>query len=475
MSEFYLNSIFLISVSEILGTYLIVVIILYFIPTVIGFNTRSAIGIFLLNLLLGWTFVGWIGALIWALSAGNNKRAERRHNDLLDTLQETSKHDIYKSDIQNSYKPSELKDEGALILKLTQLYDLKEKKVITEEIYESERLKLIAQFPKNETVVSEENKLASKLNIENELKSESVEEIDEYEYSAAYDEIFKKQSFFTSKKIALTLLFTGVITSALIYFIKSKNKNDNSEIELNTNITKKQANEMTLILEENKRIKLSKYPLDDDDGNSNKEVRDASIRCLVDLNGDKKQELVTTYFTGGAHCCYVSDIFIKVDENTYKNIFKYDGEIIIRKNTISLYIYEDLGYFLSCYGCGIDIENFNRLSPEITLSYKNEKFEYAEENDTLYNALEKNMQFLKLRGVPRKIDAYDDEENDDGTRKEYALNIISYFFNSERNIEKTKSIFFKYYESSDKEKIWNAIEEYITLKQEDLNKKIFKK
>jgi hypothetical protein len=41
----------------------------YFLPTIIAVLRRknSAIGIFFLNLFLGWTFIGWIGALIWSL------------------------------------------------------------------------------------------------------------------------------------------------------------------------------------------------------------------------------------------------------------------------------------------------------------------------------------------------------------------------------------------------------------------------
>ena len=43
----------------------------YFLPTIIAVLRRKsgAVGIFFLNLFLGWTFIGWIGALIWALSA----------------------------------------------------------------------------------------------------------------------------------------------------------------------------------------------------------------------------------------------------------------------------------------------------------------------------------------------------------------------------------------------------------------------
>jgi len=44
-------------------------ILLYFLPAFIGRDKRDAAGIFLLNLFLGWTVIGWVIALIWAVSA----------------------------------------------------------------------------------------------------------------------------------------------------------------------------------------------------------------------------------------------------------------------------------------------------------------------------------------------------------------------------------------------------------------------
>lgn len=46
----------------------IILITLYFIPIVVATLTqkRNASAIFLLNLFLGWTFVGWVVALVWA-------------------------------------------------------------------------------------------------------------------------------------------------------------------------------------------------------------------------------------------------------------------------------------------------------------------------------------------------------------------------------------------------------------------------
>jgi hypothetical protein len=42
---------------------------IHFLPTIIAAlrDGRSVVGIFLLNLFLGWTVIGWVIALIWAL------------------------------------------------------------------------------------------------------------------------------------------------------------------------------------------------------------------------------------------------------------------------------------------------------------------------------------------------------------------------------------------------------------------------
>jgi hypothetical protein len=50
-------------------TFLLVAALLYFLPAIIGHNKRDAAGIFLLNLLAGWTGIGWIVALLWACAS----------------------------------------------------------------------------------------------------------------------------------------------------------------------------------------------------------------------------------------------------------------------------------------------------------------------------------------------------------------------------------------------------------------------
>jgi hypothetical protein len=49
--------------------FLFFAVLLYFLPTIIGHGKRDSAGIFLVNLLFGWTGVGWIIALLWACAS----------------------------------------------------------------------------------------------------------------------------------------------------------------------------------------------------------------------------------------------------------------------------------------------------------------------------------------------------------------------------------------------------------------------
>lgn len=62
---------------------LIIGLIFYFVPAIVAFNREhnDAIAVFLLDLFLGWTFVGWVIALVWSV-AGQSPAAEKRKIEL---------------------------------------------------------------------------------------------------------------------------------------------------------------------------------------------------------------------------------------------------------------------------------------------------------------------------------------------------------------------------------------------------------
>lgn len=78
---------------------------LYFLPTIIGWEKNNVIAIFVLNLLLGWTLIGWLIALIWACCKDNEIPQININN------QNQNKEDnIYKK----LGELADLKDRGAI-------------------------------------------------------------------------------------------------------------------------------------------------------------------------------------------------------------------------------------------------------------------------------------------------------------------------------------------------------------------------
>ncbi len=56
---------------------LAVLFIPYFIPSIVAFARKqhNAVPILFLNIFLGWTLIGWVGALIWALTTPQEVRS----------------------------------------------------------------------------------------------------------------------------------------------------------------------------------------------------------------------------------------------------------------------------------------------------------------------------------------------------------------------------------------------------------------
>ena len=54
---------------------IITLLALYFIPSIIAIvkGRRNKMAIFALNILLGWTLIGWVVSLVWSLTHNPNK------------------------------------------------------------------------------------------------------------------------------------------------------------------------------------------------------------------------------------------------------------------------------------------------------------------------------------------------------------------------------------------------------------------
>jgi len=61
------------------GAILVVLTVLYFMPAIIAFHRQhhNRVAIRGLNVLLGWSVLGWVVAFLWALTAGHKKDSQR--------------------------------------------------------------------------------------------------------------------------------------------------------------------------------------------------------------------------------------------------------------------------------------------------------------------------------------------------------------------------------------------------------------
>ena len=60
-------------------------LLVYFLPAIVGFYRKHyrAWAIFALNLLLGWTVVGWIVAMVWAATRASLSPDQRDRQEML--------------------------------------------------------------------------------------------------------------------------------------------------------------------------------------------------------------------------------------------------------------------------------------------------------------------------------------------------------------------------------------------------------
>jgi len=64
--------------SNLISLVAMVTVAIYFVPTIIAATRKhqNSVQIFLLNIFLGWTFLGWVAALIWSTTKVDNPKTE---------------------------------------------------------------------------------------------------------------------------------------------------------------------------------------------------------------------------------------------------------------------------------------------------------------------------------------------------------------------------------------------------------------
>ena len=96
---------------------LIPTLLIYFLPTIVALSRRKTnrTAIFLLNLLLGWTFVGWVVALVMACATNSQQTIIVNNNpNTFSENQVDSSQSSYDGKLDNLQKLKDLLDDGVL-------------------------------------------------------------------------------------------------------------------------------------------------------------------------------------------------------------------------------------------------------------------------------------------------------------------------------------------------------------------------
>ena len=141
---------------ELIQTYLIVSLIVYFFPFLLSLLTGNRIGaVFVMNFFLGWTLIGWIWALVWAVTPESksisNKILMKDYN-AVKIMQAARSNNQALVKTENSFETNNLnKVEQLEILKshedkisqLQQLKQLFDSGVFTHEEFDQQKCKIL--------------------------------------------------------------------------------------------------------------------------------------------------------------------------------------------------------------------------------------------------------------------------------------------------------------------------------------------
>ena len=183
----------------------------------------------------------------------------------------------------------------------------------------------------------------------------------------------------------------------------------------------------------------------------------AAQHGVTDLDGDGKKELVIYDFSGGAHCCDEIFIFRNTGPSKYQQVAKlFAGNTCITgDNDFVFDFYESFGYFFTCYAC-----SYEDTAETAPVHVDHVKFRYSK-NKLMIVPPEKefrsqiNDNLSKLGEQPYKA-LEDDMAQDNGQRKEFAMNLAVYYYSYGKNMVETQKLFNKYYRFPDAKKVWAA-------------------
>lgn len=194
---------------ELIQSYLIASLIVYFFPFLLSLLTRNRTGgVFVMNLFLGWTFIGWVWALIWAVTSEQKIQGNNEVH---------AEHEIHReSQIQDV-------DNASLINQLSQLHSLLEKEVISKEIYEQERVEILSRLQKHNV---------DEMLIQKDKEEAIVPPLEDH--NIEYEELFGNRNWFEKNKRPIILIFVILIFGTfIIYLTHSEENHYQTKYEIN--------------------------------------------------------------------------------------------------------------------------------------------------------------------------------------------------------------------------------------------------
>lgn len=116
------------------------IIAIYFIPTIIAFsrNHSNKGGIFLVNLLLGWTFIGWLASLIWSLSSTGKQTV------IVNNYSNVNHNKTQPTPVANTTTSAKQEDYDSRLEQLQKLKHLFDSGILTEEEFTLEKSKVLS-------------------------------------------------------------------------------------------------------------------------------------------------------------------------------------------------------------------------------------------------------------------------------------------------------------------------------------------
>ncbi|WP_346317135.1 J domain-containing protein [Chitinophaga sp. YIM B06452] len=141
----------------------------------------------------------------------------------------------------------------------------------------------------------------------------------------------------------------------------------------------------------------------------------------------------------------------------YEEFFSHTGGMYIVGNNIRLYFDNMVETYRSCGICNVPRMPYKSNKPGIYLVANKGKLQFSMDYDYRNRILEESLAYLSSRGVPEL-----ENGQDDGTRKEYLRQVITYYFNN-LDFGKTETLFRKYYTGEDEDVVWEDARSIIRL------------